>query len=168
MRGPGEILLAALLLLPALLGPAPAHGQAGAPAPAPGHDHDHAGPGLSQQQHDQHGHSHDAQAQPGDPGASGAVGEGHSHGPAGHEGAEGLALGPGSDREFVSSGPACGPDLPRREYALAAVEVEITLNRYLDYDPLGRMYVLEEDLARVREEEARNRDGAGGAAPSRP
>jgi hypothetical protein len=37
-----------------------------------------------------------------------------------------------------------------------AIDLEITLNRYLDYDPEGRMYVLEDDLARVRAEEEQN------------
>jgi FtsP/CotA-like multicopper oxidase with cupredoxin domain len=37
-----------------------------------------------------------------------------------------------------------------------AINVDITLNRYLDHDPEGRMYVLAEELTRVRAEEAAN------------
>ena len=47
-----------------------------------------------------------------------------------------------------------------------AISVEITLNRFLDYHPVGRMYVLKEELKRVRMEEAQNRaarPGPGGA-----
>ena len=46
---------------------------------------------------------------------------------------------------------------PVREYDVVAIDLEITLNRYLDYDPEGRMYVLEEELERVRQEEAQNK-----------
>ena len=38
----------------------------------------------------------------------------------------------------------------------------MTLNRFLDHDPKGRMYVLEEELERVRQEEARNREARAG------
>ena len=40
----------------------------------------------------------------------------------------------------------CDPEAPVRHYDVAAIDVEITLNRFLDYDPDGRMYVLERDL----------------------
>lgn len=53
-----------------------------------------------------------------------------------------------------------------RRYDIAAIHVEITLNRYMDYDPEGRMYVLEGDLGRVRAEEAMNRAArSGGTEP---
>lgn len=45
-----------------------------------------------------------------------------------------------------------------RAYHVVAVNVEISLNRFLDHDPNGRMYVQEEDLPRVRQEEAQNRE----------
>jgi len=47
---------------------------------------------------------------------------------------------------------------------VAAINVDITYDRYLDHDPEGRMYVLETDLERVRLEETRNaraREGVG-------
>ncbi|MDP8928011.1 MAG: multicopper oxidase domain-containing protein, partial [Actinomycetota bacterium] len=88
--------------------------------------------------------------------------------PGGHEGGEGLTLGaaPGED---VEPGSGCDPGAPVRRYDLVALAVDITLNRYLDHDPAGRMYALEEDVARVRDEEARNaraRSGAGDPAVS--
>ena len=59
--------------------------------------------------------------------------------------------------ESVYAGAACPASAPVRGYHLAAINVEITLNRYLDYERHGRMYVLEENLARVRQEEAQNK-----------
>jgi FtsP/CotA-like multicopper oxidase with cupredoxin domain len=67
-----------------------------------------------------------------------------------------------SRRETVRPGGACRRDAPARHYRVAAINVEITLNRYLDYDPRGRMYVLEEDIGRVRREEAQNRAARAG------
>ncbi len=75
-----------------------------------------------------------------------------------HEHDEGLTLGPGSGEESVREGPRCSTGAPVREYGVVAINVEITLNRYLDYDPEGRMYVLAEELERVRGEEALNRE----------
>ena len=51
-----------------------------------------------------------------------------------------------------------------RRYDVVAIAVDITLNRYLDHDPLGRMYVLEADLAKVRAEEAQNAAARAGLA----
>ena len=61
-----------------------------------------------------------------------------------------------STRENVSPGPRCPSTALVRAYNLLAINVEITLNRFLDYDPNGRMYVLEEELERVRREETQN------------
>jgi hypothetical protein len=85
----------------------------------------------------------------------------HDDGPSGHEASEGLTLS-GDDGESVYTAAACGPDAPVRSYSVVAINVEITLNRFLDYEPQGRMYVLEEDLARVRAEEAQNREARAG------
>ncbi len=82
--------------------------------------------------------------------------------PAGHEGSEGLSLRSDHAKETVSPGARCPATAPRRDYKIAAINVEITLNRFLDHDPNGRMYVLEEDLARAREEEAKNRGSRAG------
>ena len=77
--------------------------------------------------------------------------------PGGHQGSEGLVLGGGSGEETVYPSVLCGPSAPVQEYRIAAINLEISLNRFLDCDPVGRMYVLEEDLARARQEEAQNR-----------
>ena len=73
-----------------------------------------------------------------------------------HEASEGLRLAPAGG-ETVRSGQGCRSGAPRRSYAVSAVAVDLTLNRYLDHDPQARMYVLDTDLPRVRGEEARNR-----------
>jgi hypothetical protein len=49
----------------------------------------------------------------------------------------------------------CAPDAPVRTYELAAISVDIPLNAYGDHVPEGFMYVLEEDLPAVREQEQR-------------
>ena len=66
-------------------------------------------------------------------------------------------LAPETGEETVYPGALCDPSVPVRAYRVAAINLEITLNRFLDYDPEGRMYVLEDDLARARGEEAQNR-----------
>ena len=78
--------------------------------------------------------------------------------PGGHQGSEGLVLGGGPSGETVYPSVLCDPSAPVREYRVAAINLEISLNRFLDYDPVGRMYLLEEDLARARQEEAQNRE----------
>ena len=68
-----------------------------------------------------------------------------------------MVLAPETGEETVYAGAQCDPGAPVRAYQVAAINVEISLNRFLDYDPEGRMYVLEEDLALARKEEAQNR-----------
>lgn len=101
-----------------------------------------------------------ADSHPPDPFSTQAVR--HAHGPSGHEKTEGLALGSDQGKETVAPGVRCASTAPVREYRIVAINVEITLNRFLDYDPHGRMYVLEEDLARVRQEEGQNREVRAG------
>lgn len=79
----------------------------------------------------------------------------HDNGPAAHEGDEGLILAP-ARAESVYPAAHCPADAPIRAYNVVAIQLAITLNRYLDYDPEGRMYVLEEALPQVRQEEAQN------------
>ena len=58
----------------------------------------------------------------------------------------------------------CRSGAPVREYQVAAIAVDITVNRYGDHDPEGRMYALEDEIERIREEEevnARARTGQG-------
>jgi manganese oxidase len=63
-----------------------------------------------------------------------------------------------SDRsvEPVSTnGGRCPSSAPVRHYDISAIEAEITLNQWLDYYP-GYMYVLTDNIDKVREEEAKN------------
>lgn len=84
--------------------------------------------------------------------------------PSGHEGSEGFRLASEHARETVVRGPQCPSTAPVREYKIVAINIEVTLNRFLDHDPKGRMYVLEEDLPRLRQEEAQNREARAGKA----
>ncbi|MEP7200799.1 MAG: multicopper oxidase domain-containing protein, partial [Chloroflexota bacterium] len=77
--------------------------------------------------------------------------------PTAHESAEGLPLG-SDNQETVYPAALCPASAPIRLYNVVAINVEITLNRYLDYDPQGRMYALAEDLNRVRQEVAQNKN----------
>ena len=52
-------------------------------------------------------------------------------------------------------GGKCPTTAPVRKYDISAINVEITLNQWLDYYP-GYMYVLTENLDKVRAEEAKN------------
>lgn len=53
------------------------------------------------------------------------------------------------------SGGLCPKTAPVKHYDISAINVEITLNQWLDYYP-GYMYVLTENVEKVREEEAKN------------
>ncbi|MGI8425786.1 MAG: multicopper oxidase domain-containing protein [Actinomycetota bacterium] len=75
--------------------------------------------------------------------------------PSGHESAEGLRLAQ-TKGESVDPGPGCKSGAVVRNYKVAAIDVDISINRFLDHDPQGRMYVLEKELPRVRREEAQN------------
>ena len=90
------------------------------------------------------------------PSPTGHANDGTDATPGGHAGDEGLVLRPQAE-ESVYAAARCSSDAPVREFNAVVVNVEISLNRFLDYDPLGRMYVLEEELSRVRAEEAQNR-----------
>ena len=48
----------------------------------------------------------------------------------------------------------CEAGAPTRSYDVAAINVNMVLNRYGDHDPLGMMYVLESDIPAVRAQEA--------------
>ena len=55
----------------------------------------------------------------------------------------------------MTGGGKCPAAAPVKHYDIAAINVEITLNQWLDYYP-GYMYVLTENIENVREEEAKN------------
>src|SRR3970040_2955137 len=64
-------------------------------------------------------------------------------------------LGPAPAGETVAAGGHCPTGVPVKEYDVSAINVEITLNQWLDYHP-GYMYVLTENLQKVRDEEKAN------------
>ncbi|MBI4400915.1 MAG: hypothetical protein HY581_04720, partial [Nitrospirae bacterium] len=55
-------------------------------------------------------------------------------------------------------GGRCPTSAPVRKYDISAINVEISINQWLDYYP-GYMYVLTENIDKVREEEAKNKAG---------
>jgi FtsP/CotA-like multicopper oxidase with cupredoxin domain len=86
----------------------------------------------------------------------------------GHEDAEGLKLIPAVGETVRGGGASdCGDRDRVRRYDVSAIAVDITVNRYLDHDPQGRMYALDGEVARIRREEAANaraRTGNGESA----
>ncbi|MEW6325559.1 MAG: multicopper oxidase domain-containing protein, partial [Nitrospirota bacterium] len=64
-------------------------------------------------------------------------------------------LGPTGVGETVTAGGRCPKGAPVKAYDVSAINVEITLNQWLDYHP-GYMYVLTENLQSVRDEEKAN------------
>jgi FtsP/CotA-like multicopper oxidase with cupredoxin domain len=66
-------------------------------------------------------------------------------------------LGPTGAGETVTQGGRCPQGAPVKKYDVSAINVEITLNQWLDYHP-GYMYVLSENIQKVREEEQINRE----------
>src|SRR5207245_1935619 len=65
-----------------------------------------------------------------------------------------LASQPGVEPVAMSGG-RCPSTAPVRKYDISAINVEITLNQWLDFYP-GYMYVLTENIEKVRAEEAKN------------
>src|SRR5579884_539001 len=64
------------------------------------------------------------------------------------------------DEPVTGFGGRCPASAPVKRYDISAINVEITLNMWLDYYP-GYMYVLTENIDKVREEEAKNREARG-------
>jgi FtsP/CotA-like multicopper oxidase with cupredoxin domain len=62
-----------------------------------------------------------------------------------------------STEESVTEGGRCPAAAPVKNFDVSAINVEITLSRFLDYFP-GYLYVLTEDLPKVRAEEKKNAD----------
>ena len=58
----------------------------------------------------------------------------------------------------ATSGGRCPSTVPVKKYDISAINVEISLNQWLDFYP-GYMYVLTENLEKVRAEEAKNKAG---------
>jgi hypothetical protein len=73
--------------------------------------------------------------------------------PSGHQALEGLGLVSVPHAE-VHHATTCRAGAPVRRYDVVALAVDITVNRYGDHDPRGRMYALESRLTAVRAAEA--------------
>ena len=63
---------------------------------------------------------------------------------------------PGGD-PMPNLGGRCPASAPVKQYNVSAINVEISLNRWLDFYP-GYMYALTENVVKVREEETKNRE----------
>ncbi|HAJ38424.1 MAG TPA: hypothetical protein DCL15_22375, partial [Chloroflexi bacterium] len=61
------------------------------------------------------------------------------------------AIAPTTTQAFTNN---CTDGAPLRTYAVSAINVRITLNKFGDNDPIGFMYVLDENIAAVRAAEA--------------
>ncbi|HVL89196.1 MAG TPA: multicopper oxidase domain-containing protein, partial [Actinomycetota bacterium] len=85
----------------------------------------------------------------------------HGDAAAGHEAAEGYTLA-AQERETGAGGP-CPDGSPRREVSLTAIAVTVTLNRFGDHDPDGRMFAFTDAIAAIRVEEKRNADARAGS-----
>ncbi|MEO5632217.1 MAG: multicopper oxidase domain-containing protein, partial [Nitrospiraceae bacterium] len=57
----------------------------------------------------------------------------------------------------VNNGQRCPATAPVKDYHVSAINIEITLSRFLDYFP-GYMYVLKENVEKARGEEVANRE----------
>src|SRR5262249_31982042 len=57
----------------------------------------------------------------------------------------------------TNAGGKCPATALVKQYNISAINVEITLNQWLDFYP-GYMYVLEQNLDKVREEETKNKE----------
>jgi len=74
---------------------------------------------------------------------------------AAHQLGQSYLLGPTEAAAKVYKGAHCPSTAPVKLYNVSAINVEITLNQWGDYYP-GYMYVLDEDIDRVRAEEEKN------------
>jgi FtsP/CotA-like multicopper oxidase with cupredoxin domain len=66
-----------------------------------------------------------------------------------------LAVDPDADLS-TGSGAKCPAGVPTKHYDVSMIDAEITLNRWLDYY-VGYMYVLTDNIDKVRAEEAKNK-----------
>lgn len=62
----------------------------------------------------------------------------------------------GKGEPVLTTGGKCPANAPLKKYDVSMINIEITLNRWLDFYP-GYMYVNTEDLDKARGEEAKNR-----------
>ena len=66
-----------------------------------------------------------------------------------------IVLSSGAEMVTAQAGPGspCPQGVPLKTYSVQAIDVDIPLNRFGDHDPLGKMYVLSQDVDRVRAQE---------------
>src|SRR6266496_6172895 len=74
----------------------------------------------------------------------------------GQDGASFLLASDNKSEPVLSGGGRCPSTAPLKKYDISMIPIEITLNQWLDYYP-GYMYILTEDIAKARGEEARNK-----------
>ena len=65
----------------------------------------------------------------------------------------GLAAAAGAATGGGGAGGVCPSGAPVRHFNVVSIDVDITLNRFRDHDPLGQMYALKENVAAVRAQE---------------
>ncbi|HZR47325.1 MAG TPA: multicopper oxidase domain-containing protein, partial [Candidatus Manganitrophaceae bacterium] len=61
-----------------------------------------------------------------------------------------------SNEESVTAGGRCQANAPVKNFDISAINVEITISRFMDYFP-GYLFVLTDELERVRAEEKKNK-----------
>ncbi len=76
-----------------------------------------------------------------------------------HAAMEGIPL-KANTNETVTAGKRCPSGAPARSFDITAINIEITMNRFLQFYP-GYMYVLTENLEKAREEERKNKEARG-------
>jgi len=74
-----------------------------------------------------------------------------------HAAMQGVPLRISATEESVSAGGKCPATAPLKTFDISAINVEITINRFMDFFP-GYLYVLTEELEKVRAEEKKNAD----------
>ena len=68
-----------------------------------------------------------------------------------------LVSDPRAEPVALTGGGKCPATAPVKQYNVSTINVEITLNQWLDFYP-GYMYVLDENLDKVRAEETKNKE----------
>ncbi|MFZ5862512.1 MAG: multicopper oxidase domain-containing protein [Nitrospirota bacterium] len=73
-----------------------------------------------------------------------------------HARMQGVPLRISASEESVATGGRCPAGAPVKIFDVSAINVEITINRFMDYFP-GYLYVLTEEMDKVRAEEKKNK-----------
>ena len=78
----------------------------------------------------------------------------------GQDGASWLLVSDNVTEPVAANGGRCPSSAPVKQYDISMIEIEVTLNQWLDYYP-GYMYILTENIDKARAEEARNEEARG-------